>query len=72
MNKWEWETCDCEFPEEIGCGCGNARCKIYRDRAVHWLDKHWRLECAFDHATMWLKKDDRGDKAIEMVRNERG
>ena len=56
MNKWEWETCDCEFPEEINCGCENPRSHLTKDRAIHWLGKHWRLECAFDHAINLIKE----------------
>jgi len=55
MKKYEWETCDCSetlndvFNTKL-CGCGENHCRIYRDRVIHWLDNHWRLECAFDHA----------------------
>ena len=56
--EWEWETCDCSsdfksFGESKMCGCGENHC---RDRVIHWLGKHWRIECAFDHATMMLKE----------------
>lgn len=63
MKKWEWESCDCSkdfksFGESKMCGCGENHCRLYRDRVIHWLGKHWRLECAFDHATVLLQKMD--------------
>ena len=58
--NYEWETCDCSrdferFGEIEPCGCGERHCRLYRDRVIHWLDKHWRLECAFDHAINLLR-----------------
>ncbi len=66
MNKWEWETCDCSskfdgWGDPTICGCGTEVCRLYRRKTIHWLDKHWRLECAFDHATMLLQE--RGEDA---------
>ncbi len=60
MNQYEWETCDCSkdferFGEIEMCGCGEKHCRFYRDKVIHWFDKHWRLECAFGHAINLLK-----------------
>ncbi len=57
MKKWEWEPCDCkDVFVERECGCGEECCRLYRDKTIHWLGKHWRLACAFDHATMLLEE----------------
>ncbi len=60
MKNYEWETCDCSrdfkrFGEIEICGCGERHFPLYRDKVIHWLDKHWCLECAFDHAINLLK-----------------
>jgi hypothetical protein len=72
MNKWEWETCDCEDVEGFSCACENKRCRLYKGRAIHWLGDHWRLECAFDHAVTLLQKSERCDQMGEMAKKERG
>ena len=56
MNKWEWETCDCKDPtNECGCGCKHSRLIMWQQ--IHWLGKHWRFECAFDHAVTLIRKE---------------
>ena len=69
MNKWEWETCDCKDPtNECGCECKHSR--LIMGQQIHWLGKHWRLPCAFDHAVTLIRKGDRCDRMVEMVKKE--
>ena len=45
--------CDCKWEElapEQPCGCGEEDVRLYRDHAVHFQGKHWRLSCAFKAA----------------------
>ncbi len=62
MKKWEWEVCDCrpkdltDFTKSKMCGCGENHCRLYRDKVIHWISKHWRIECAFDYAAKLLEE----------------
>jgi len=51
-----WELCECNWldPEQNDyidsvqvCGCGESHCRLYRNYIIHWLGKHWKMECAF-------------------------
>jgi hypothetical protein len=61
FNCDEYQLCDCNWLDkntesEQMCGCGEKHCRLYRDEVIHWLGKHWTLDCAFKHAVALLKQ----------------
>lgn len=57
--------CTCtDVLQEVPCGCGEHRARLYRDHVVHWRGEHWRIVCAFERL---LAEVDRLKEALAIV-----
>lgn len=62
-------ACDCSWigtDAVLECGCGEVHCRLYRDSVIHWQNKHWLIQCAFESAK---KEMDKLRKALVILRD---
>lgn len=74
----EYEICNCDPFDGDGieymtavCGCGERHARLYRDHVIHWMGKHWVIECAFKEAVRRLEVYDDESRASGEANRDR-